>query len=306
MNLVAMTIPDDPTELAGWLDRLVVGPDLGRLVAELTAVHGEPVGGAADPEEVLGTQVQAVLAGGLGHAAPAAVRQLLIRPRSLLALQERILTEGGSYWDALANSQPELDELAESGLGRVVAALAGRSVNEEAVVLRPAPPTTMVPPAWYGRPWFVSLATAAAVLACVYTGARQFGLFSTAANPPAVAWGWARPGALPEDAPPAAYLNGLADAAGDWSKKRPDDPAGLARRIGEFRQGCSALILAEHKPLSEKDRQWLKERCRTWAGKLDLQLTALEAGEEPLKVRDNVDAIVKRLVDALHERAKDV
>ena len=33
MNLHVLDIPDDPTELAPWLDRLVVGPDLGESVA---------------------------------------------------------------------------------------------------------------------------------------------------------------------------------------------------------------------------------------------------------------------------------
>ena len=35
----AMTIPDDPADLPGWLESRLVGPDLGRLATELRAVH---------------------------------------------------------------------------------------------------------------------------------------------------------------------------------------------------------------------------------------------------------------------------
>ena len=56
--------------------------------------------------------------------------------------------------------------------------------------------------------------------------------------------------------------------------KRPDDPIDLARRIGEFRQGCSVLILSPHKPLSGQDRAWLVGKCRAWAAKLDAHLAA--------------------------------
>ena len=69
----------------------------------------------------------------------------------------------------------------------------------------------------------------------------------------------------------------LPSAASDWFKKRPEEPAAVAKRITEFRQGCSMLILAKHAPLSPEDRQWLVERCRLWARKLDDHLVALEA-----------------------------
>src|SRR5207253_3173371 len=106
------------------------------------------------------------------------------------------------------------------------------------------------------------------------------------------AWGWSRPGALPGDVPAPAYLDRLADAAAEWFARRPDEPLALARRIAEFRQGCSVLILAEHKPLSAEDRRWLVVRCRAWAGALDRHLAAVEAGRDPARVRTEVDETV--------------
>ena len=110
--------------------------------------------------------------------------------------------------------------------------------------------------------------------------------------------------ALPNDKPAPEYLNALADAGMEWFKKRPENAPDVARRINQFRQGCSTLILAPHKPLSDEDRKWLVERCRVWAKKLDDQLVALEQGADPVEVRTEVDGIVNKLVDALRDRAK--
>jgi len=104
--------------------------------------------------------------------------------------------------------------------------------------------------------------------------------------------------------PPGVYLDRLADAAGEWFKKRPDDPNALARRIGEFRQGCSVLILSPHKPLAAQDRAWLVEKCRAWAAKLDAHLAALEGGASAAQVRDEADATINKLIAALRERAQ--
>ena len=76
----------------------------------------------------------------------------------------------------------------------------------------------------------------------------------------------------------------------------PRSPSRCAKRISEFRQGCSRLILSDHRPLSDADRRWLVVRCRLWAGKLDKHLAALEAGREPVQVRGEVDETIRDLV----------
>jgi hypothetical protein len=204
-------------------------------------------------------------------------------------LQELILTRGGPYWDGVTARAPALDKMVDRGRQRLA--------RETKRVSQPA----TVPLRWYRRPWLVSLATAAAVLLVVVVGDR---VRSALTAPPASAWGWDRPGALAENVPPDVYLARLADEAQEWFKQRPETATEVARRIGQFRQGCSTLLLAEHKPLSEAERKWLGERCRAWAEKFDQQLTALEAGEDPLQVRDAMDATVNQLTKALRERAE--
>jgi hypothetical protein len=285
MSLVVTTIPERTADLAHWLERHLVGLDLARLVSELSAIHDLPAD-RLPVESVLAGHLEAIYQGGLSVLPRELLRHLLTHPALLLELQELILVHGGPYWDSFeVRENPRVDSVAEHGRAR----LPGR-------MRVPAEKTV----AWYTRPWAVSLATAAAVLVAVgvWTGVKP------AAPQAQTAWGWDRPGALPQDADRKAYLEALADAAGDWFKKRPETAPDLARRIGQFRQGCSTLLLTEHVPLTELDRQWLKERCRLWAGKLDRQLADLEAGKAVAAVRAETDATVKQLAAALRQRAQ--
>src|SRR5688500_12642661 len=81
--LLLPTLPDHPADLPGWLERQVGGPDLGRLIAELAAVHGTATG-APDLATALGTDRPAVLANGLGGLPADRLRTFLRHP-SLLA-----------------------------------------------------------------------------------------------------------------------------------------------------------------------------------------------------------------------------
>jgi hypothetical protein len=300
MTLPALDIPDEPAEWPAWLESHLLGLDLGDLVAELAAVHGSPPAGSPKLHDLLGNRLNAVLSEGLRALAPADFRQLLLRPHLLLELQELVLARGGPYWDRVTQPDPALAELAERGRRRLGDFLAARAGTLADAPSRPAKP------AWYRRPWFVSLATAAAVLLGVFLYAHfQPQRPAGGPAPAAGGWGWNKPGALATEGPPSAYLDRLAEAAGEWYRKRPDDRAALAGRILEFRRGCSSLIFAAHTPLAAEDRRWLVDKCRLWAGKLDRHLEALEAGQNPRAVRGQVDATVNALIAALRARAKE-
>jgi hypothetical protein len=286
---IALDMPEDEAELASWLERLVVGERLGALVAELEGIHGPPAR-TASLDQALGDRRDAVLRDGLASLPPDRLGLFLRQPRLLLQLQELVLVSGCPHWETLAAAQPEhRDALAR---GRV--RLPGQGY---------ATPRT-----WHLRRWGVGLAATAAaalLLAAFLISGRPGGPRQPV--PPAAtasAWGWNRPGALAEDLRPGAYLDHLADAAQEWFNQRPEGPVDLARRLGEFRQGCSVLILSPHQPLSADDRAWLVEKCRTWAAKLDAELASLERGEDPTVVRDQADATAAALVKALRDRAK--
>lgn len=300
MMLHALEIPDEPAELSGWLERHLVGPDLAALVAELEAVHPAAPETGTSVQAVLGDRLEGVLRRGLSAVPPEVIQQVLRRPRLLLSLQDLVLEAGGDHWDRVGQASPDLESAVGRGWTRLEPFLAA-ATGQPPVGRSISPPIV-----WYRRPPFVSLATAATVLLAVFV-AQQFRPLP--AVPTAVAssgWGWNRPGALPEDLPAEAYLNRLADAGEEWFRKRPEEPVALARRIAEFRQGCSMLILAEHRPLSAEDRRWLVEQCRAWASELDKHLTAVEAGRDPVQVRAEADETIRRLSGTLRARTKAV
>jgi len=296
MKLVALDIPEDSTALAAWLEQRLTGLDLGALVAELDAVHGVSAGSSETIENVLGPRRDAVLTEGLVALPREALGRLLRRPRLLLDLQELVLVEGGVHWQRLGAQAPETRVRVEQGWARLEAIL---RAEDRAVPGKPSIRQMPQPRRWFERPWVVSLATAAAVLVMAVAYDQTRGSVTVAQ----AGWGWNRPEALPQDLARGPYLEHLADDAEEWFKKRPAEPIALAKRIAEFRQGCSVLILAGHKPLPAEDRQWLIAKCRDWAAKLDAHLAAVEAGEDPLKVRAAADETIHKLISALRGRA---
>jgi hypothetical protein len=298
MKLVSMTLPEDPALLASWLEGQLVGLRLADLVAELEAVHTGPTHTHRSVGELLGSRRDAVLGHGLGALPAERLRELLRSPRTLLDLQELIFMEGGSYWYQL----PRPVELT-------------REVGQGRELFLREPNTTRVP--WYRRPWVVSLATAAAVLLAVELPRRLFppaepeipGPVKPGPGSVVVAqatWGWDKPGALPQDGTARDYYLALVKAAEEWEKKRPQEATDLARRIGELRRGCSTLIFASHKPLSDRERRWLVERCRVWGTQIDRHLEELEAGTNPATVRDGADRTVRQIIATLNSRADSV
>ena len=286
-----MTIPDDPAALARWLEDAIVSGDVRRLADELRVIHGltpEAAPSLAAYQAALPNAERA----GLTALPAGLLRRTLTHPDELLALAEHLLMSGGAYWDARLAGEPGTTEAVADGWERLKLAL----------------PTEIVVPA--GKSKFVTwlmisapFVTAAAILVAVFV----MNPFRDKVAPQGdVAWGWQKPDAFAPAPTREEYLTRLADSTNDWFKKRPDDKPALAKRITEFRQGCDALLAADHKPLPAADQAWLKERCQLWRGKLDEQLTKLETdpAADPKQVRDATDAIVNKLADALRGRAK--
>jgi len=303
MKLLVSDIPDDPAELPRWLDRHLVGLDLGALVAELTAVHGP----SDEPSltDVLGDRREAVLAGGLSALPAPSLRRLLRHPRLLPRLQELVLTEGGPYWRRLTEADAALQTRALRGEGRLADLFA-----EPAPTL-PLRPAASPSPQTRGVGWryaMASLTTAAAVLLAVFLFREPLARRVLGTGPPpaaSTAWGWEKLAAPAPGTPAPDYLNALADAAHEWFDQRPADAPALAQRIGEMRLGCSRLILAEHTPLKDpEERRWLRDKCRAWATKFDKSLTELEGGRPADQVREEMDGTVRKAVVTLRERAE--
>jgi len=295
MRLTALEIPDEPAELPGWIEGQMLGLDLAALVAELEAIHGDAGTEAPALDNLLGTDRAAMLERGLSALPLEGLRQFLRQPRRLLDLQELVLVEGGPHWQRLTASGPESARLDAEGWRRLGAFLTtGDTTTAQAHTRRAAARR-------HPWRWVAIVATAASLLGAflVYQRSHEPALSVATAGK----WGWLRPGAFPQDASPAEYLNTLAKGAEEWFNKRPEERAALTRRIAEFRLGCTVLLEAQHRPLAPQDRQWLVRTCREWLSDLDRSLAEIEARGSPVRVRDKVDETVRQIAKALRDRA---
>jgi hypothetical protein len=283
MSLIIATFPDDPAELPSWLEKQLIGLDLGRLVAELRALHGSEPGPSLT--EILGAEA-AVLDHGLRSLSQGRIALLLRHPDRLLELQEWILTQASLYWESVPRQAP-LHEFV--GALRDKLGIATAQSNELAQPARPS----------RRRRWRQAVALAAA---CLLAG---FWLGHQIQSRRGADWGWAKPGGVGSKQDARTHLINLADRADEWFNRRPEDAAGVALRISEFRAGCTALLFADHAPLSESQRKDLTARCRNWAAKFDDFLRQLEAGNDPPAVRAEADETVHKLTKFLRSAAEE-
>jgi hypothetical protein len=312
MTLLTMTIPDDPAELARWLERRLMAPDFGRFVAELSA-HFPAAPGAPQPRHLLDRWLPVALDEGLEPIPADVLVQLLRHPAVLAAFRERVVTDGGAYWDDVPATSDDLSGRFERGKRSLERVLStdGSPRGGEAT-----------PSAWpkaspsggakrTGAPGYkiwaiVSTGVAACLVVAVVwqAGGRPDDRPIPKAQ---IAWGWGKPGGLATDqSNPKDYLNKLAANAEEWSLHRPGDASGVGTRIAELRLGCTRLMHSTYGPLTPDDRAWLLEHCRAWAKVLDRHQQALDAGTDPLAVRAEVDEAVRGMAVTLREKARRV
>lgn len=282
-----LDLPDDDAALVRWLDERIVSPDLHELIAELAALHALPTRPTdCDAEEAarwLGPALPAVLSEGTAALGPGRRGDLLRDPRLLAGLQELAFVDGGRYWHELAlrvNPPPTPLPVERLGGGSTAIAPAARSAE-----------------GGHGR--FARIAAALAASVLVAVGAWMW-------SRPAAPWGWNRPEALAARESPAAYLEALAAAAGEWSSEKPTTERALDRRLRDLLAGCDRLIAAPHAALAEADRRWLVERCEKWRESIAGHLDLLGRAHDVAKVRDDADATVGKLVDALRKQAAEI
>jgi len=278
MSIIALDMPSERDERISWLEKQLIGLELGGLTSQLEAVNG-PGDSSQTLDTILGDKQTGVLAGGFSELNDKQIAQLLTHPRLLLELQECVCERGGAYW-----SRIELTAGMRQAVDRVRRRLDVQAVVPERTVIARIGP-------WLG--WVVAAAIAI-VVAVNWQSSR---------NDPS--WGWLRPDALASSASTdrGAYLNRLAGSANEWFQVRPTDRTAAAARISELRRGCTRLLLSEHPGLPPADKDWLLERCQVWAGKLDQQLAFLESGMEASQVIAQVDETVNALIKALRLRA---
>lgn len=289
MKLIALDIPNDPADWPDWLERQLVGLDLGELVLQLQVLADRSDEPEPTLEDICESNIEAVLQGGLAPLSQQQIGALLKHPRLLLELQERVLFAGGEYWSTVPISEEHRQQVAYAKL-KILSQIAADSVDDitakgEDSGERNSRRRLM---------WRPLIAVAATLL---------IGVAFWITRPPTTGWGFSRSGVLTADLSADAYLDSLAKAAEDWFNKRPETKPDLALRLKQFSDGCQTLIDAPHPQLSPQDREWLIERCRVWKEKIDKQLADLNSGAKSVEeVRAEADATVNQLIEALRMR----
>ena len=310
MILLTMTVPDDPAELPRWLEQRMVAPDFGQFLAELTA-HFPVTAAAKEPRHLMDQWLPVALEEGLTPIPPEVLGQFLRHPAMLAAFQERVVINGGGYWDELLDASDDLSESLERGknaLGRMLSADGSLTEKTTTPARQSIPSEAVKRSRGRGyRIWAVGSTAIAVCLAAAVAWLATRGPEEPPVLKSQIAWGWAKPSGLALDQPdPRDYLNKLAANAEEWSLYQPSDANGIATRIAEMRLGCTRLMHSSYGPLSPADKAWLLEHCREWARTLDQHQQALDAGAEPLAVRARVDETVREIAATLREKAKQV
>ncbi|MEM9186732.1 MAG: hypothetical protein AAGB00_09585 [Planctomycetota bacterium] len=336
----ALEIPEEHAARVAWLERELVGPDLPRLASELAALHGAGGEPAVAAELAVDSRL---LDRGLSWMDDRQLAALLTHPTTLIGIQRRVLAEDSAYWSRVAPPADQRFAAAVDKTREVVLAAAGAppTVSVAPAAAAPTPRRSVVwslaaalataaalvltVDTW--RPLGGPAAGGVAAVdndPALPAPTTPPGIESNdppagpVADPPATpliatdqAWGFgkfAREITEGEEqlAPPLdrrAYLNELAVAAEAWGAKTPTNRLELVRRLGEFRLGCSAILMAEHGPLPESDREWLRTRCRSWASAIDRHLAQAESDAELEAVLARVDGTVARIAGALRGRS---
>ena len=305
-------LPDEVADWPPWLDRQLVSDELGQLAAEF-AIAGE-----SRPEEppsldaLIGDNRQPMLQRGTEALSETQLRNLIRYPSRLLDLQELVLTEGDDHWIRLSRQAPHADRATAlwSNIQHTLNASQGsqqvapdsphpadgeRSADDDDA--RVSVQNKEDGTKHNSSLWGPLLAIAVAVLLAVggWLGFRQQG----------PGWGFDNQELLAADVQPDQYFEMLADAAGGWFNKRPVDNESLAKRLGQFSEGCEILLAAKHPQISTADREWLLGKCEAWKANIDQLREQVIAGEKDFSVAlAESDQIINKLEKALRERGE--
>jgi nitrate reductase NapE component len=241
-----------------------------------------------------------LLKSGFGVLSTSQIRRLLKKPTLLLELQERVLTEGGSYWDNVQlpdAQQAKIDASTQRTLKSLRTELSSEhSIKPANIGSKGSSEVEVRGKSSNSRTW--------AILALVAVLLIAVGIWRYLPDGTIGGWGFEKAGLLTADVSSATYLSNLADAAGQWSNKRPTTTAELVLRLKEFRRGCDLLIQAPHSQLAVADRDWLVGKCREWAAKIDGYVMELQSVTGSLEsVQQKADETINRLQQALRDRA---
>ncbi len=268
--LAVLDMPTGP-DLGPWLDRALMSPDLAGVVNDLTVIHDAKIESPTvdDARDWLGADATAVFERGLRALAHDRLRELLVRPAMLLAIQELVLIDGGRYWNSLATegAGSSLQKPRQSEWPRWFVAIGPIAIAASLVAFIAVDSIRPKQGAIPGKSDLAELRKTSDSVAKLDSASDQ-------------AWGWNRHDLLKGVASPAAIPVRLAERLEEWFALpaiEPNDRAALRRRLGELWAGCEHALSLPLDGVQPKTQQRLRDSMHDLQDRIGLLLDTLES-----------------------------
>jgi hypothetical protein len=313
--ILVLDMPEAAEEQAAWLDRHLVSDDLAAIVDELSVIHDRPKEDVAAEEgrAWLGPDREKVLSVGVAGLSRDRFRELLRRPALLIAIQEIVLLEGGSYWDRLVRECQQVPsfEMQQGGKKAPAGSVVGR-IGE-----------------WQRRAIFlgvVPVAVAATVGALILkenlhnerkgganngaiTRGIENGGKTASVTEPAVSWGWSTSELIAAGTRPETVPSALADSLEEWFRVTAGtetDGKRLQLRVSELWAACDRVASMTWEGMSKDSQKAVHDVAVTLQAGLQATLKDLrQSADDPSEsakgaaAKQAADSAVREAIEQL-------
>ncbi len=260
----SLDMPEGVAEKAAWLDRQLVSEDLAAIVDELSAIHGaaDEDLSAEEGRAWLGQDAEKVLSFGLSGLSQGRLREVLRRPSLLLAIQEIVLLEGGSYWDRLVReAQPvppfrTYSGTVETSDGPVLRRLGGWARGPILLGILPIAVAATIG-LFIQRENFQNKPKVGVNGVAITRGIDNEGDPESVADASS-SWGWTSADLVAAGTPPEMVSSVLADSLEDWFRVTAESEADvkqLQMRASELWAACDRVASLKWEGMSKESLQ---------------------------------------------------
>jgi hypothetical protein len=326
MKLISLTIPEEESQLAPWLEEIFARGETYQLAEELSALRekshaDKPIERKYSLTDSYAEALPKVAKRGLGVLNEKDLKRLLRHPYLLRELVDFLFLEGGPYWDRLWQKEMDLGPSTHNSWKKFQSFLpmeSGTSAAEQMVV-SPLSEAILVSEAEipiarrakshsrWGFAALSSFVTAAAVLIALVNIPQlreSLGIVPQVKNEVAIApWGLLKE--PPSGLDDAGVYQWTAAAFREALVRPAEDRLALATLINELRMGCSKLQLNPPASMSATKKADLLKRCFDWERKLDDLVVRLESKPEEFStVKNNLNELIDRVSTVLDKEAQ--
>lgn len=312
----ALSLPNERTEWAVWLEQQLIGTELKKTIEQLVVLGGNNPA-AISLEDWLGDDRSIVLERGLQEDfSQSRIESLVRNPTLLLELQELVLLEGGEYWLRVPMSRLQQDN-ADSVIKKMVSQIAQgllpvtvqtntrsnqdliskQAGNSDKQIVR----ATATAEKGNRARWWISAYIVAAAAAITLFVFNPFALFQEDRFFAALELQSAV-------ATPQLALERMAQRVQDDWVDGLQDPKALKQQLVSFRNSCDYLIdgslVKSLDGLPNETISDVRQRCSNWKKKSSELIAAIDSGKAVVDIQRDADKMIETLTNKLREIAQ--